>query len=86
MLDLQNPLPQNNPLFLSRQWNISAHVKAQLEKEKPRRELIHKVLGILRQEVKEYNRTAKSGEEVLLWLRVYLTLNTTPTLTFTDLK
>jgi hypothetical protein len=40
-------------------------VKAQLEKEKPRRELIHKILGILRQEVKEYNRTAKSGEQDL---------------------
>ena len=41
------------------QWNIEAHVRSQAEKEKPQRAFINKILTVLREEVKEFNRTAK---------------------------
>jgi hypothetical protein len=37
-------------------------VRCQAEKEKPQRAFIHRILTVLREEVKEFNRTAKSGE------------------------
>ena len=37
-------------------------MRCQAEKEKPQRAFIHRILTVLREEVKEFNRTAKSGE------------------------
>ena len=37
-------------------------MKSQAEKSRPQREFFHQILTDLRQEVKEFNRTAKSGK------------------------
>ena len=56
-------LNHHTVLLYCMQWNIEAHVRSQAEKEKPQRAFINQILTVLREEVKEFNRTAKSGQQ-----------------------